>query len=738
MNQLFSIDLLGLKVVDVVSSDKIYPPHFKTVQNRQPVPEGAFKKRDGLVDGDLNSTAKKWECQLITPFFFKGSPNTDTIAAYSELTTDNLCHLFKNVDGVWSQITYSGAESSGTATNGSSTTLVQSVHTWTTNEFAGATVRIIDASDSSVHYAVITSNNGTTLTFPTIGITVASSDTYIIVESSIVNDGFYYVCNALTTVSNVITPVLILVKAESTDAAYDSNTDKNCCFAIYRSPSDGTISVRSIGNDASTKTPAIQTINWQSAMCAEYHLNKLWVGGLRETLNPDLIASGSNALVNRHNRIRWSKTGDWDTNYTGTGAGDAGSWAEAGTGYLDIPVTGEHRVVGLRQFRGQLYALTTSDLFIVTGTTSAQFGLTRICSSPSAVGQTMWASDNYLFWADANGIQMFNGSQVKNITEDTVPLAYKQKQIEQYDPLGTTVATGYGKVPTAFINEKLKIYGIHWPDLSSANYTDSPNLPGKETWLYNYKSQTFSTYVYNLEANYNDVNYVSDYHDTGFVWMGMCNTVADNPVAAKYTFEPPTDSGTATGGTTTTLVDSSKAWAVDEWINGTLKITDATDSVVYYVTITDNTATSLTFLAPGFDIDAADTYTITIGSDPGGAITTILETGDLNLAAMNGFSYEDVIKLNRVDFYVVPDSSTAITYKLDITIDNTAQAQQTVTVAAVSGATQPQHYVVPIPISRTGSFFKIKITEDTASVKGDLRRADLFYEVMFKRGGSRK
>jgi len=56
----------------------------------------------------------------------------------------------------------------------------------------------------------------------------------------------------------------------------------------------------------------------------------------------------------------------------------------------------------------------------------------------------------------------------------------------------------------------------------------------------------------------------------------------------------------------------------------------------------------------------------------------------------------------------------------------------------VSGATQPQHYVVPIPISRTGSFFKIKITEDTASVKGDLRRADLFYEVMFKRGGSRK
>ena len=585
MNQLFSIDLLGLKVVDIVSSDKIYPPHFKTVQHRQPVPEGAFKKRDGLVQGDVITSSKEWECQLLTPFFLKGSPNADSIAAYSDITTGDLCHLFKNENGVWSQIT-------------------------------------------------------STSTTP---------------ESSIVDDGFYYVCNALSAKGNDINPVLVLVKAESTNAAFGSGSEKNCCFAIYKGLGDkgtatsgavknfydttknwdpgewvgGTLEItagtgadtsqtvtgntatqitwstganagsdtvyrltsanttdyfiKSFGNHASTVAANIKTINWQSAMCVEYHLNKLWVGGLRESFNPDLVASATNPLVYRHNRIRWSKTGAWDDNYVGTDPGDAGSWAEAGTGYLDIPVTGEHRVVGLRQFRGQLYALTTSDLFIVTGTTSAQFGLTRICSSPSAVGQTMWASDNYLFWADANGIQMFNGSQVKNITEDTVPLAYKQKQIEQYDPLGTTVATGYGKVPTAFINEKLKIYGIHWPDLSSANYTGSPNLPGKETWLYNYKSQTFSTYVYNLESNYNDVNYVSDYHDTGFVWMGLSNTVADNPVAAKYTFEPPTDSGVATGGTTTTLVDSSKAWTVDEWINGTLKITDATDSVVYYV-----------------------------------------------------------------------------------------------------------------------------------------------------------
>ena len=598
MNQLYTIDLVNIKVIDAVAADKIFPPHFRTVQNKQPIPEGAFKKRDGLASADVVTSSKKWECQLITPFFLKGSAIADTIAAFSDETTPNLCHLFKYVGTTWSQIT-------------------------------------------------------STSTTP---------------ESSIVDDGFYYVTNALSLVSTVLTPVLVLVKAETTNAAWNSNTEKNCCYFIYRNPANGVFTVKSVGNDASTVEPTIQTLNWQSATCAEYHLNKLWVGGIREPDNPELIAAADNLLVNRHNRIRWSKTGSIDANYSGVGAGNEGSWGGSGTGYLDVPVTGEHLVVGMRSFRGKLYVLTTSDLFVVTGTTSDQFGLTRLLSTPSAIGLTMWASDDYLFWADANGIHQFNGSSSKNITEDTVPVAYKQKQIEQYNQIGTGVATGYGKVPTAFINEKLKIYGIHWPDLSSANYSGSPNLAGKETWLYNYKAQTFSTYVYNLESNYNDVNYISDYHDTGFIWMGLSNTAEDNPVAAKYTFEPSTD----------------------------------------------------------------DT------ADPNGAVTTILETGDLNLASLNGFSYEDVIKLNRVDFYAVPDSSTAITYKLDITVDNTAQTQQTVSVAAVSGATQPQHYVVPLPTTRAGSFFKFTITEDTASVKGDLRRVDLFYEIMFKRGAGRK
>ena len=244
----------------------------------------------------------------------KGSPNADSIAAYSDITTGDLCHLFKNENGVWSQIT-------------------------------------------------------STSTTP---------------ESSIVDDGFYYVCNALSAKGNDINPVLVLVKAESTNAAFGSSSEKNCCFAIYKGLGDkgtatatgiarklidstklwkldewidGTIEItagtgagtvetisdndltaiywsegasvtpdttsvyritsanttdyfiRSFGNQASTNAANIKTINWQSAMCVEYHLNKLWVGGLRESFNPDLVASATNPLVNRHGRSRWSKTG---------------------------------------------------------------------------------------------------------------------------------------------------------------------------------------------------------------------------------------------------------------------------------------------------------------------------------------------------------------------------------------------------------------------------------------------
>lgn len=68
------------------------------------------------------------------------------------------------------------------------------------------------------------------------------------------------------------------------------------------------------------------------------------------------------------------------------------------------------------------------------------------------------------------------------------------------------------------------------------------------------------------------------------------------------------DSGTATSGSATTLVDSTKAWTNDQWINYQVRITGGTGQG-QISRITDNDGTTLTF-ASGATIDNTSTYVI--------------------------------------------------------------------------------------------------------------------------------
>lgn len=68
------------------------------------------------------------------------------------------------------------------------------------------------------------------------------------------------------------------------------------------------------------------------------------------------------------------------------------------------------------------------------------------------------------------------------------------------------------------------------------------------------------------------------------------------------------DSGTATSGSTTTLVCTGKGWTADQWINYQVRITGGT-GVGQKSRITDNTSDTLTFAA-GATIDATSTFVI--------------------------------------------------------------------------------------------------------------------------------
>lgn len=72
------------------------------------------------------------------------------------------------------------------------------------------------------------------------------------------------------------------------------------------------------------------------------------------------------------------------------------------------------------------------------------------------------------------------------------------------------------------------------------------------------------------------------------------------------------DTGTATGGSNTTCVDTGKSWATNIWQGAVIEVHTAADGLAHYSTITSNTANTLTFgaLAGAVSVAAGDDYAI--------------------------------------------------------------------------------------------------------------------------------
>ncbi|MEK9983817.1 MAG: hypothetical protein VW879_03665 [Opitutae bacterium] len=82
----------------------------------------------------------------------------------------------------------------------------------------------------------------------------------------------------------------------------------------------------------------------------------------------------------------------------------------------------------------------------------------------------------------------------------------------------------------------------------------------------------------------------------------------DGRLVSPYLWTDSYDSGTATSGSTTTLVCSGKNWTADQWINYQVRITAGT-GVGQKSRITDNTTDTLTFAA-GATIDSTSQFVI--------------------------------------------------------------------------------------------------------------------------------
>ncbi len=113
---------------------------------------------------------------------------------WTSLTTTNLPATW-GTDGALVATPSGDVLASGTATSGSTTTLVNSGKSWATNQWANFRVRIT-AGTGKGQVASITTNTGTTLTLPTLGTALDATSQYVIEG----NDDYLYLLgnNAVT------------------------------------------------------------------------------------------------------------------------------------------------------------------------------------------------------------------------------------------------------------------------------------------------------------------------------------------------------------------------------------------------------------------------------------------------------------------------------------------------------------------------------------------------------------
>ena len=737
MSEIYSIVFINPGEVDAISDDKVLPPAYRTVQNKQPIPAGSIYKRNALPNTSFPTPVyiTGIQAQLISPVDIKGTGSVE-VAIGAAATPTVTFYKYDAGTSSWFWLTLPFTDTTvltnGTIDSSQEFINVDVSHGVTENNMIkinSEQMYVIDHEASPTQLQVKRGVNGTDA--------VSHLDNQALYKADIlkndVTSGIYYVTNALSS-SNV--NHLVTVKYNpSTTRAIDP-----CCF--YFSNGYG------VGKFDAFGDVDVRTLNWRSAACVASHQSKMWVGGLNEHDYSTFVDSGKNlntaATVTqlyvymetghgivandiikinslaagtgsdeemyvtgvqahggdddqqvdvirgvngtvatahedatdvykssgvaslKRNRVRWSKSFLWDD--------DISSWTGSGTGFFDFPVVGQvPTVVGLQSFKNRLYVLTNSDLYVISGATSASFGKNEVMRTPGAIGPTLKISDRFMFWVDAVGIHQFNGVEAINVSEKLKPRAFQSLNVDQYNIDGA-LETGEGRLPTAFVNEKLGIYGVHFPKTSVCD--------GQVTWLYYYLRGTIETYTYDYvgyNGSYNtameDITYVSDCHPSGKVWMGGGNGTSATSVCwgGLYSFEP-VELG----------ANAEKDWA---GTNG---------------------------------------------------ISTVIDTGDINLSAIKGGAYEDTSQISHIDIFYVPDVAQDVTLKMDLSIDgapfNDNVTRTTATLYKdTNGKLAPVKVTMPLPSRRSGAFIRIKLTEDDNDGKVDIRRMDIYYKSSMER-----
>jgi hypothetical protein len=130
----------------------------------------------------LSDDGSTWDSQATSSFFFRMLPEYQDFKAYFVEHKRALIAGINYDDGTKSEVYLSG--DAGTATGGSTTTIVDTTKTWTTDEKKGYTVMLVGGTGSiqRKNYSIITSNTSNTLTIDDLDVGAAAGSEYVILN----------------------------------------------------------------------------------------------------------------------------------------------------------------------------------------------------------------------------------------------------------------------------------------------------------------------------------------------------------------------------------------------------------------------------------------------------------------------------------------------------------------------------------------------------------------------------
>ena len=159
MNNLYTLSFVNPSQMDALSPDKILPPSYRIVQNRQPLPAGSFKRRNAIPDTSIVAASADLETQLISPLYLRGSSSDLSVAVVTKLTSGSkLSTLYKWSGSAWATASITNTTTDrlysvsnaldvgmdyGNATGGAVTYLEDTDKSWETDEWVNGTITFV-------------------------------------------------------------------------------------------------------------------------------------------------------------------------------------------------------------------------------------------------------------------------------------------------------------------------------------------------------------------------------------------------------------------------------------------------------------------------------------------------------------------------------------------------------------------------------------------------------------------